>query len=95
MIDANEINKLLAEGFLKSEVGKRIEESVKKAVGGFGYDWDRTIKMIVDSYMQEQVRLILTTTHAQAIKDLVAKKCAELVTDEVVGQMVTKALKVY
>jgi hypothetical protein len=86
-VDAEAVNKMVTDAILDSAIGETLRAVVSKKVEALSKEYNNPVELEVD----RQIQLIVKDLVQEKFKPMIAAKVNELMTEELVGRISTRA----
>ena len=92
-IDAEAINKMVAEEVLKSAIGESLKRAIEKEIEKLGSHYNNPLETVVRQYVTAKARDVLEKEHGEAIREKLSEYLAAFLSQEFVNRVCEKALE--
>lgn len=92
-VNADDVNRVVADAILKSALGKGLETAVNKAMDETLNGYNSPVKTLVSQHVTSCIREVLDTTYREKIVALIAEKLSSEHVDAIVKASIDKAMK--
>ncbi len=94
-INAEDVNRLVAEAVLKSKIGDAVKAAVAKELVNLSRSYDNPIESVVRNHVAELCREVLRTEHGDVIRAKVSAALATKLSDTFIDRVCEQAVQRY
>jgi len=94
-VDAEAVNKMVADAILKSALGKQIEEAIKRQISSLSTSYNNPLDAEISRMIASIAREQLQAEHGETIRKRITTALAIKLTDEFIDRVVEKAADRY
>ncbi len=91
-VDAEDVNKVVAEAIVKSARGQQLEKSVNEHLGEVVSGFQSPLKKLCEQHVMDAIRTVLNRDYKDKIIAMIAERLNEEHLDEIVSASVDKAM---
>lgn len=92
-IDADVINKFVADAVLKSAIGDAVRKAVDKALEGLNRSYDNPLEAVVRNHVAELAREVIRTEHGDMLRERMKVALAEKLSEEFIDRVCEEAAR--